>query len=133
ECQFPPDWEITDVRLASELGTARLAGWDATAQAGGHTQLTVEFLEALAPTVPRTIRILARRRPMSTGISFPLPLPHPSNCYSVDSTLGLILPSAFSPFVSEDARLERTSPSDELIRTRRLAENQTEYLYRRET
>ena len=35
ECQFPSEWEITDVRLASELGTARLAGWDASTQAGG--------------------------------------------------------------------------------------------------
>jgi hypothetical protein len=137
ECQFPQEWEITDVRLASELGTARLAGWDATPQPGGPSLLTVEFLEALAPTVPRTIRILARRRPLGMGTSFPLPLPHPLNCYSVESSLGLIVPSAFSPFVSDDARLERTAPPDDsspwVIRPRRLAANQSEFWYRRET
>lgn len=137
ECQFPPDWEITDVRLGTELATARLAGWDATTQAGGGSLLTVEFLEALAPTVARTIRVLARRRPTNTGASFALPLPHPLNCYSVDSTLGLILPSTISPFVSDDSRLERTSPPDEssptTIRPKRLAANQSEYWYRRES
>jgi len=137
ECQFPPDWEITDVRLGSELATARLAGWDATTQAGGHSVLTVEFLEALAPTVARTIRVLARRRPTGTGTPFALPLPHPLNCYSVDSTMGLILPSSFSPFVSDDSRLERTSPPDETspttIRPKRLAANQSEFWYRRES
>lgn len=132
ECQFPPDWEITDVHLASKLGTAQMAGWDATPQAGGYTLLTVEFLEALAPTVPRTIRILARRRPMATGITFPLPLPHPVNSYSVESTLGLILPSMFSPFVSEDSRLERTSPTD-LIRPKPVAANHNEFWYHRES
>lgn len=137
ECQFPADWEITDVRLASELGTARLAGWDVTAPSGGTALLRVEFLEALAPTVPRTLRVLARRRPLGTGQAFALPLPHPTNCYSVESTLGLILPSAFSPFVSEDARVERIAPPDEsspwVVRPRRLAENQSEFWYRRET
>lgn len=137
ECQFPPEWEITDVRLPSELGTARLAGWDATIQAGGQSLLTVEFLEALAPTVPRTVRVLARRRPVTTGTAFPLPLPHPLNCYSVESTLGMILPSAFSPFVSDDSRMERTSPPDQssawAIRPRRLALNQNEFWYRRES
>lgn len=136
ECQFPADWEITDVRLPSELGTARLAGWDVNPQSGGQTLLTIEFLEALAPTVPRTIRVLARRRPLITGSSFPLPLPHPANCYSVESTLGLVLPLTISPFVSEDSRLERISPPDDpsawAIRPRRLAANQGEYWYRRE-
>ncbi len=137
ECQFPPDWEITDVRLPSELGTARLAGWDATTQPGGHSLLTVEFLEELAPTVPRTIRVLTRRRPMGTGTSFPIPLPHPADCYSVESTLGLILPAALSPFMSDDARLERVSPPDEssvsAIRPRRLVANHGEFWYRRES
>lgn len=138
ECQFPSDWEITDVRLPSELGTARLAGWDATVQTGGQSLLTIEFLEALAPTVPRTIRVLARRRPITAaGSSFPLPLPHPTNCYSVESTLGLILPSTISPFVSDDARLERISPPEDpsawAIRPRKLALNQNEFWYRRES
>jgi hypothetical protein len=137
ECQFPSEWEITDVRLPSELGTARLAGWDATIQSGGPSLLTIEFLEALAPTVPRTVRVLARRRPVATGSAFPLPLPHPLNCYSVESTLGMILPSAFSPFVSDDSRMERTSPPDQssawAIRPRRLALNQNEFWYRRES
>ncbi len=137
ECQFPSDWEITDVRLPSELGTARLAGWDATAQAGGQSLLTIEFLEALAPTVPRTIRVLARRRPLTTGSSFPLPLPHPLNSYTVESTLGLVVPATISPFVSEDSRLERISPPEDpsawAIRPRRLAANQSEFWYRRES
>lgn len=137
DCQFPPEWEITDVRLGSELGTARLAGWDATVQSGGHVMLTVEFLEALAPTVPRTIRVLARRRPYSGAASIPLPLPQPVHCHSVESTLGMIIPSALSPFISDEAKLERTSPPDEsspsAIRTPRLAANQSEYWYRRES
>ncbi|MBS0203685.1 MAG: hypothetical protein JSS49_12340 [Planctomycetes bacterium] len=139
ECQFPSDWEITDVRLASKLGTARLAGWDATTPSPGMSVLTVEFLEALAPTVPRTIRVLARRRPLSTGVSFPLPLPHPKDCLAVESTFGILAPAAFSPFVSDDARLERIAPpdlpssEDSLNRQRRPGPNHSEFWYRRES
>ena len=139
ECQFPSDWEITDVRLASKLGTARLAGWDATTPSPGTSILTVEFLEALAPTVPRTIRVLARRRPQGTGVSFPLPLPHPKDCLAVESTFGILVPSAFSPFVSEDSRLERMSPpdmppaDDSATRSKKLGPNQSEFWYRRDS
>jgi hypothetical protein len=137
ECQFPADWEITDVRLESGLGIARLAGWDATSQPGGHSLLTIEFLEELVPTVPRTVRVLTRRRSVGTGSSFPLPMPHPVNCHSVEGTLGLVLPSAFTPVVSDDARLERTSPPEDslsrVIRPRGLQANQSEFWYRRES
>ncbi len=135
ESQFPSDWEITDVRLPSDLGTARLAGWDLVVQSGGHSLLTIEFLEALAPTVPRTIRVLARRRPVAAGTSIPVPLPHPTNCHSVESLLGLVVPAEFSPYMSDDARLERVSTPDVMssLTPRKVGQNQSEYWFRRES
>ena len=135
ECQFPSDWEITDVRLPTELGTARLAGWDLAVQSGGQSLLTIEFLEALAPTVPRTIRVLARRRPVAAGTSIPVPLPHPTNCHSVESMLGLVVPAEYSPYMSDDARLERVSTPDVMssLTPRKVSQNQSEYWFRRES
>lgn len=135
ECLFPSDWEITDVRLASEPGSARLAGWDLAVQSGGQSLLTIEFLEALAPTVARTIRVLARRRPVATGTSIPVPLPHPAKCHSVESTLGMLVPAEFSPYLSDDARLERITAPEGLssMPQRKPGPNQSEFWFRRES
>ena len=136
ECQFPPDWEITDVKLVSEQRKERLPGVDVSLQAGGYSLLTVEFLEALEPTVPRTIRVLAHRRPVTTGASFSLPVPHPINCHSVETTLGLILPSSLLPHLSDDSRTELIPPPERAlqgtIRSRSPASNQSEFWYRRD-
>lgn len=136
-CQFPADWEITDVQLASVPGTSRLAGWDVQPQAGGPSLVMVEFLEAIEPGRPHTVKLLARRRPPALGQSFAVPVPHPSNCDTVETTFGLIVPAGLSPQLSDDARLERISPPEEsafsTLRRRPLTRTHSEFWYRGES
>jgi hypothetical protein len=136
ECQFPAEWEITDVRLAGETATTRLAGWEIQPQAGGGSLLTIEFLEALVPTVPRAVRVLARRRIVPVGSSFAVPVPHPLNCYTVETMLGVAISSNLIPFFSEEARVERISPPDDAlltsVRARRTTAGRSEFWFHRD-
>ena len=136
-CQFPPDWEITDVQFVSKQGGTKLAGWDVQPQPGGNTLLSVEFLEAIEPGRPHTVKVLARRRAVPTGQSFALPVPHPRDCDSVETTLGLVVPSGLNPLLSEEARLERVSPPDDssiaALRRRPPARTRSEFWFRGDT
>ena len=136
-CQFPPDWEITDVQFVSKQGTSRLAGWDVQSQPGANTLLSVEFLEAIEPGRPHTVRVLARRRAASTGQSFAIPVPHPRDCDSVETTLGLVVPTGLNPVLSEDSRLERVSAPDDAstasLRRRPSVRTSGEFWFRGET
>ena len=133
-CQYPSDWEITDVQFVSKQGATRLAGWDVQTQAGGHSLLTVEFLEAIEPGRPHTVKVLARRRAVPIGQSFALPVPQPTNCDLVETTIGLIVPAGLNPLLSEEARLERVSPPEESViaglRRRVATRKDTEFWFR---
>ena len=136
-CQFPPEWEITDVQFVSKQGTSRLAGWDVQSQAGGHTQLTVEFLEAIEPGRPHTVKVLARRRSVAIGQPFALPVPQFTNYDSVETTLGLVVSAGLNPLLSEEARLERVSAPDESVtvglRRRAASRKDSEFWFRGDT
>ncbi len=114
-CQFPPEWEITDVQFVSKQGTSRLAGWDVQSQPGGQTLLTVEFLEAIEPGRPHTVKVLARRRSVAIGQSFALPVPYLPNCDQVETILGMVVPAGLNPLLSEEARFERVSAPEESV------------------
>ena len=135
--QFPPDWEITDVQFVSKQGATKLAGWDVQPQPGGGTLLSVEFLEAIEPGRPHTVKVLARRRTVSVGQSFALPVPHPRDCDSVETTLGLVVPAGLNPLLSEEARLERVSPPDDssiaALRRRPPTRTRNEFWFRGDT
>jgi hypothetical protein len=136
-CLFPPDWEITDVQFVSKQGGTRLAGWDVQAQAGGNTLLSVEFLEAIEPGRPHTVKVLARRRAAPMGQSFALPVPHPRDCDSVETTLGLVIPAGLNPLLSDDTRLERVAPPDDAsigaLRRRAPTRTRGEFWFRGDT
>ena len=136
-CLFPPDWEITDVQFVSKQGGTRLAGWDVQAQSGGSTLLSVEFLEAIEPGRPHTVKVLARRRALPAGQAFALPVPHPRDCDSVETTLGLVVPAGLNPLLSEETRLERISPPDDssiaALRRRTPARTRGEFWFRGDT
>ncbi len=137
ECLFPPEWEITDVEIVSKQGGARLAGWDVQAQSGGSVLLSVEFLEAIEPGRPHTVKVLARRRALPVRQSFALPVPHPRDCDSVETTLGLVVPAGLNPLLSEEARLERVSPPEDssiaALRRRPPTRTRSEFWFRGDT
>ena len=136
-CQFPPDWEITDVQFVAKQATTKLAGWDVQSLPGNSTLLSVEFLEAIEPGRPHTVKVLARRRAVPVGQSFALPIPHPRDCDSVETTLGLVVPAGLNPLLSEEARLERVSPPDDsstaALRRRPLTRTRSEFWFRGDT
>ena len=106
---FPPDWEISNVRLISQSESATLAGWDAQPDSEGRTLLTMEFLEAIEPGRAHSVRVFATRRPVPEGQPIAVPLPFPRDCDSATSTLGLVIPRDLSPVVADELRLEQIS------------------------
>lgn len=136
-CQFPPDWEITDVQFVAKQGATKLAGWDVQPQSGGNTLLSVEFLEAIEPGRPHTVKVLARRRAVPVGQSFALPVPYARDCDSVETTFGLVVPTGLNPLLSEEARLERVSPPDDssiaALRRRPPTRTRSEFWFRGDT
>ena len=124
-CQFPRDWEVTDVQPIQSLESDRLATpadersqtrqtpkllWDVKPQGGGNSLLQIEFLKAIQPGQTQAVRVTARRqnwRATEIGMAVPIPIPQLLNCETTDVIFGIQTPNAVTPQFSDDARLER--------------------------
>jgi hypothetical protein len=120
-CVFPPDWEITDVRLKSELekptgqgtfGDSAKINWDVKLQPGGRSELSIEFLKSIQPNQTRTVVVTAQRKMPQSGQFVPVPLPQLLNCDIEKVTFGLEIPSSMTSVFSPNSRLERDSRPD---------------------
>lgn len=121
-CQFPPDWEVTDVRLNGEPEHRRMAGnldeavrprvipklnWDVQSQPDRGSLLTIEFLDAIQQGQTRAVKVFARRLLPPAGQQVPVPLPQILNCDISEVTLGIQIPNSMTCVISADSRLER--------------------------
>jgi len=121
--QFPPEWEVTDVKLVGPADSLKPANpvdetslpmptpklnWDVKPQGAGSI-LTIEFLQAIQTGKPRAVRVIARRAPAQPGQLIPVPVPQLLNCEVSDVLLGIHLPNTATPDISTDSRLERTA------------------------
>ncbi len=73
--RIPRGWEVTVVDALTSSGSPDAINWSVTDEADGGSLLGVEFLEAVTPTSPRTVRLLTRQRhPTETrSVAFPAP------------------------------------------------------------
>lgn len=121
--QFPPEWEVTDVKLLGPADSQKSANpaedllppmqapklnWDVKSQGAGSI-LTIEFLQAIQTGKPRSVQVIARRSPAQPGQLIPVPAPQLLNCDVSDVLLGIQLPNTVTPELSSDSRLERTT------------------------
>lgn len=87
--QIPSDWEVTDVEALTQSGSADTVNWDFNDDSEGRRFLRVEFLEAITPGSPRTVRLLLRQ-PRSVEVRrIPFPMPRPWDVAALESILVL--------------------------------------------
>ncbi|HET6422961.1 MAG TPA: hypothetical protein VFG20_04715, partial [Planctomycetaceae bacterium] len=87
--QIPSDWEVTDVDALTASGSSDPVNWDLHDDTDGRRLLQVEFLEAITPTAPRTVRLLMRQRRSTETRTVAFPAPRPLDVAASENVLVL--------------------------------------------
>lgn len=114
---FPPEWEITDVKLQNGSDRAPNTGlvepsrinWDVKRTTKGDSALTVEFFDSVQAGQPRTVIVNAQRKAPLSGQFIPVPIPQMVNCDLTEIWFGLEIPSSMTSEFTSESRLERVA------------------------
>ncbi|NOX53123.1 MAG: hypothetical protein GXP27_01520, partial [Planctomycetes bacterium] len=107
ECQLPPEWEITDVRMRQNLLGNDLVNW--SIRAGGEAPiLHLQFRDALSPGAAKGVVILAKRLSAAPNIPVHLPAVIPLGCDEFDSAIVLTYDPDHAPAISSETDFETT-------------------------
>ena len=88
-CDLPNNWDVTEILPIPREPRTELANWRIERSQQGRQSLSLEFREAITPAAPRTVRILARRLPVASRRTTPLPFVRPRGCRKTEGLLAV--------------------------------------------
>jgi len=101
ECAIPTGWQVTDVQIFPHSEESSLLDWEIKSLPRKQKSLQVRFPEAIDKDHPRTIRITAERRSVTSNDLMDLPIARPLNCRSVAAYLSLSHPVEDRPVLQK--------------------------------
>ena len=96
QCTLPADWRLLDVTAGSQSPGSRVTNWEIARRDSKRQVLSIEFLDALTPGSPKTVRILARRDPATPSRITRFPVVRPRGCRSGERLLAVLHPTTIA-------------------------------------
>lgn len=111
-CQTPPGWEIVDVGTNKRSGESDFSNWSVQTGPEGKQSLRLEFLNALSPAFPQTVRLSLRRPSLAPGQMLPAPFLSCAGCSDVEAITVIVTDPQLIPTLDNPVSLETFSLSD---------------------
>lgn len=105
-CRIPPGWEITDVGTDKRSGESDLGNWSIGTGPEGKQSLRLEFLNALSPAFPQTVRISARCPSLARGQTMSAPILSCTGCSDIEAVTVVVTDPQLVPTLHSPVSVE---------------------------
>lgn len=112
-CYAPAGWEVVDVGTDRRAGENEFSHWTVETGPEGRQVVRLEFVNALSPALPQTVRIAARRPSLPPGQVVPAPFLSVAQGSEVEALAVVVTDAALVPTV-DDANILETLTLSEL-------------------